>query len=128
MSPAYLLDTSFVIDYWRGLPEATSRMEELLEAGAAFFVNEIVVCELFTGLRPAEAEKARRFLQPIEFVQPGPQTAAMAGRWRAEASDRGRALHLADSLIAAAAEAAGAAVLTRNIRDFGVTPVPVESY
>jgi predicted nucleic acid-binding protein len=37
-------------------------------------------------------------------------------------------LSLADALIAAAANNADAIVLTRNVRDFSLTPVRVESY
>jgi predicted nucleic acid-binding protein len=33
-----------------------------------------------------------------------------------------------DALIAASAEALDATVLTRNLRDFALTPVPVETY
>jgi predicted nucleic acid-binding protein len=40
----------------------------------------------------------------------------------------GRSLSLADSLIAAAAAATDAAVLTRSVRDFSMTPVRVETY
>jgi len=35
---------------------------------------------------------------------------------------------LADALIASAAVAIDAAVLTRNVRDFALTPVRVETY
>jgi predicted nucleic acid-binding protein len=37
-------------------------------------------------------------------------------------------LSLEDALIAAAAEAAEATVLTRNVRDFALTPARVETY
>jgi predicted nucleic acid-binding protein len=37
-------------------------------------------------------------------------------------------LSLADALIAAAADASDAAVLTRNVRDFAMTPVRIETY
>jgi predicted nucleic acid-binding protein len=40
----------------------------------------------------------------------------------------GRSLSLADSLIAAAADVGDAAVLTRNVRDFAMTPVRIETY
>lgn len=128
MTGGHLLDTSFVIDYWQGRPDAVARLEELVADGAPLLVNEVVVCELFAGLRPPQHEDARGFLEPLEFIQPGPGAAATAGRWRAEARDRGRTLHLADALIAAAAEAAGAAVLTRNVRDFALAEVRVETY
>jgi predicted nucleic acid-binding protein len=51
-----------------------------------------------------------------------------AGRWRAEARRRGRTLSLPDALIAAAAVAMDATVITRNVRDFALTPAVVESY
>lgn len=49
----------------------------------------------------------------------------LAGRWRREARERGTTSSLPDVRIAAAAEAAGAAVLTRNVRGFELTPVAV---
>jgi predicted nucleic acid-binding protein len=68
------------------------------------------------------------FLEPVEFIQPGPDAAMRAGVFRAEARRRGYHLSLADALIAAAAEAADAVVLTRNVRHFALTPVQVETY
>jgi predicted nucleic acid-binding protein len=70
----------------------------------------------------------RAFLEPVEFVQPGAAIAMTAGRWRAEAHASGRTLSLPDALIAAAADALGATVVTRNVRDFALTPVRVEAY
>jgi len=123
-----LLDTSFVIDCWHIRGEALARLERLFADGSPLYITEVVVCELFAGLREPERDRARRFLEPLEFIQPGPATAVTAGIWRAEARTRGATLHLPDALIAAAADAVGATVLTRNIRDFALTPVPVESY
>jgi predicted nucleic acid-binding protein len=57
-----------------------------------------------------------------------PKLPLQAGAWRAEARARGRTLSLADALIAAAAFSNGAVVLTRNVRDFWLTPVQVETY
>ena len=123
-----LLDTSFVIDCWRNLSEALARLERLFADGRPLYITEVVVCELYAGLPEARRDTARRFLEPLEFIQPGPATAVTAGIWRAEAHTRGATLHLPDALIAAAADAVGATVLTRNIRDFALTPVRVESY
>jgi predicted nucleic acid-binding protein len=50
-----------------------------------------------------------------------------AGRWRRHAA-AGRTLGLADALIAAAAHADNGAVLTRNTRDFALTPVRLVTY
>lgn len=130
VSPAsqYLLDTSFLIDVMRGDPGAQQRLERLWSEAEAIYVNEIVVCELFTGLRDPDVKKGRTLVQPLEFVQPGPETALLAGRWRSQAQQQGRTLSLADALIAATAESLGAAVLTRNLRDFALTPASIESY
>lgn len=124
----YLLDSTFVIDYLRGDPDAIERYRRMFDAGDDPMTTEIVVCEVATGAPAHPDPDLTAFLEPVEFVQPGPGAALAAGRWRADARRRGRSLSLADALIAGAAEAAGAVVLTRNVRDFALTPVRVESY
>jgi len=119
----YLLDSSFLIDYLRGNPAAISRFGEMFENG-----NEIAVCEVATGSRPGEEGDLMAMLEPVEFVQPGPETALQAGQWRQEARRAGSMLSLPDALIAAAADAMDATVLTRNLRDFALTPARVEAY
>jgi predicted nucleic acid-binding protein len=122
------LDSTFVIDYLRGDPTANSRLARAFEEGEQPMVNEIVACEVRAGLHPADAPAFQALMEPTEFVQPGPESAVRAGEWRSDARARGHTLSLGDALIAAAAEAADATVLTRNVRDFALTPVRVESY
>ena len=123
-----VVDSSFVIDHLLGDPAARSRWARVFAEGEQPFVTEIVVCEVRAGLREADERHLAAFLRPIEFVQPGPDAAMLAGRWRYAAHRSGRHLSLADGLIAAAADAMRAAVLTRNVRDFALTPVRVETY
>ena len=123
----YLLDSAFAIDYLRDDRGAIERFDRLFAAGDAVFVNEIVVCEVATGMR-GDDPAAAAFLQALEFVQPGPETALLAGRWRADARSRGFALSLPDAVIAAAADSLGAILLSRNVRAFALTPVTVEPY
>lgn len=123
-----LLDSAFVIDLLGGIPEAKARHARIFEVGEEPIVNEVVVCEVRAGMTGHDAWKLEGLLRPIEFIQPGPETALLAGVWRADARARGRHLSLADALIAAAAHHVGAAVLTRNVRDFALTPVRVETY
>ena len=124
----YLLDSSFVIDYLRGDPAAVGRFQRMFDAGDEPLTSEIVVCEVATGAPAHPDPDLIAFLEPCEFVQPGPAAALRAGQWRAEARGRGLSLSLADALIAAAAEEADAVVLTRNARDFALTPVRIEPY
>jgi predicted nucleic acid-binding protein len=123
-----LLDAAFVIDFLRGLPEAIARFAAIFEAGDEPFVNDIVVCEVRAGMRDIDVHNLTALIEPLEFIQPGPDSALLAGQWRAEARNRGHHLSLPDSLIAAAAESVGAVVLTRNQLNFALTPVRVEGY
>ncbi|MBI2763836.1 MAG: PIN domain-containing protein [Chloroflexi bacterium] len=104
------------------------RLDSIFESGDEPIVNEIVVTEVRSGLVQIEEPILARLLAPMEFIQPGPESAMLAGRWRRAARDRGATLSLPDSLIAAAVETVGAAVLTRNVRDFALTPVRVITY
>jgi predicted nucleic acid-binding protein len=123
-----ILDSTFVIDHLRGDRGARDRWHRMFEEGDQPVVTEIVVCEIRTGLRAADEDILDRLLGPTEFVQPGRQTAMLAGTWRAESSAAGRTLGLPDALIAAAAFNLGGGVVTRNVRDFALTPVRVETY
>ncbi|MEP7158302.1 MAG: PIN domain-containing protein, partial [Chloroflexota bacterium] len=104
------------------------RMARIFEDGDEPYVNEIVVCEVRAGLLAKDVPGFDSTLRSVAFVQPGPPAALAAGKWRAEARNRGRVLSLGDALIAAAAHSLEAAVLTRNVRDFSLAPVPVETY
>ncbi|HET8777851.1 MAG TPA: PIN domain-containing protein [Candidatus Limnocylindria bacterium] len=123
----YVLDTTFVIDFLRGDRAAVERFEAMFENGDEPLVNEIIACEAWTAA-PIDGDPAlQALLAAVEFVQPGLASARDAGSWRQSARSRGQVLSLADALIAAAAYPE-AAVLTRNLRDFALTPVRVESY
>jgi len=124
----YMLDSAFVIDHLRGLPEAVERFARLFEDGDEPIVNDVVCCEVRAGMRDADVLHLVAFLEPVEFVQPGPDAALLAGEWRAGARGRGHHLSLPDALIAAAAHAMDAVVLTRNVRDFAPTGARVEAY
>ncbi len=121
-------DTTFVIDHLRNDRAATAVMERMLADGDEMFISEIVAGEAWSGARPAEVRWVRNLLNLPVFVQPGPEAAERAGMWRQDAWSRGWTLSLTDALIAAAAETCDATILTRNERDFGLTPVPVEAY
>jgi len=124
----YLLDTTFVIDVLRGVPAALERLDRLHDEGDEPLVTSITTTELWSGRvagREAAIEGAVRYL---EYIHAGPSTARRAGEWRAAARQAGKTLDTTDALIAATAFDVGAAVLTRNVRDFALTPVRIETY
>lgn len=124
----YLLDTTFIIDHLRDDPGALRKFALIFEAGDDVFVNEVVACEAWTGAHRAGDPDLEAVLGVVEFVQPAPDHARIAGRWRAEARALGRTLGLGDALIAACADSLDAVVLTRNTRDFALMPIHVEAY
>lgn len=123
-----MLDTTFVIDHQRRVPAAVQRMHEMLERGDEPIVTSVVVSEAWVGAREPGDPTLVRFLQYLEYVHAGPETARVAGEFRADARRRGCTLGLADALIAASAFHLDATVLTRNVRDFELTPVRLETY
>jgi predicted nucleic acid-binding protein len=124
----YLLDTTFAIDYLRGNRDATERFERFFSEGDEPYVNDVVLCELAVGMGDPDDPDLVAFTRAVSFVQPSPTFAVLAGTWRRAARARRLTLDLADALIAAAADGLGARLVTRNVRDFALTPVPIETY
>ena len=124
----YLLDTTFLIDHLRGDPAAVDRLRAMYEAGDDPIVTSVTNAEAWAGQRGPAVADIEEFLRYFEYVHAGPETARLAGTWRAVARGNGRTLDITDALIAATALDIQATVLTRNVRDFALTPVRVETY
>lgn len=124
----YMLDSTFLIDHLRAEPAALSRLEAMYVAGDDPVVTSVTSAEVWSGPRPGTSPATEQFLHFIEYVHAGPEAARLAGEWRAGARLAGRTLDLGDALIAACAYQLDATVLTRNVRDFELTPVRIETY
>lgn len=123
-----VMDASFLIDHLRGRPAAVERLRTMYEAGDDPILTAVASTEVWSGWRASDEAALESFLRYFEFVQPGPATSRLAGLWRAQARAAGSTLGTVDALIAACAFDLNAAVLTRNVRDFALTPVRVETY
>ena len=77
-----LLDSTFVIDVLDGVPAAVARQRSIFEIGDEPFVNEVVVCEVRAGMQLRDQPNLAGLLEPVEFIQPGPESAMLAGKWR----------------------------------------------
>mgnify|MGYP003948218135 CR=1 FL=1 len=124
----YLLDTTFIVDCLRGQTAAVERLREIAEVGDVALVNDVVSAEAWAGAPSDDDRALRTLLEFLEYVAAGPAHAQAAGRWRAHSRSRGNDIGIADALIAACADDSRATVLTRNTRDFAMTPVAVETY
>lgn len=120
-----MLDTSIVIHYFKGHAGVVPRLLACTPASVA--VSAIVAYELQVGVEKS-ARRAERLAQLQSFLQTvavypfGDQEAHVAARIRAGLEAAGQAIGPLDTLIAAAAMARGAVLVTNNAREFGRVP------
>ena len=123
----YLLDTSVLIDYSKNVEPTRSRVQAIVAAGDDLCTCAVVVAEFYSGLSPLDRPVWDAFLGSFRFLQPAWQDAVAAGLDRYANARRGRTLAVTDMLIASAARAAGAVIVTNNPRDFPLPDVQVIS-
>ena len=122
-----VLDTTVLIDALRGRP-AADRLEELMIGRELLLTTAINVEEIVRGLRPDEQDAVDLLLTGLRILPVRRLEAERAGRWRREYAARGRTLHQADCLIAAAAYSAGGRLATANVKDFPMSELSVEEW
>jgi predicted nucleic acid-binding protein len=116
-SNGFLLDTTILIDLFRGRQEAIVFLDKLSQEGS-LFVCAIVVSEIFSGVRPAELPKVEEFLEAMGYIQIDYQTAKRAGLYKRDFQKKGINLSISDTLIAAAAVDHSLTLVTKNVRHF----------
>lgn len=110
-----VVDTDVLIDYLRDQPQAVAFLEG---AEQPLAVSAITVAELYVGVR--DGEERRRldaFVAAFEVIGLNRPTAVVAGLWRRQYGPS-HGMGLADALIAASVQAAGATLATLNRRHF----------
>lgn len=110
-----LIDTDVLVEYLRGRDEAVEYLEGLTPD---LHLSVISVAELFAGVKGDEEEKSLNQLLQTFVVLPVTQKAARIGGLYRRDYGPGHGTGLADALIAATAEEAGADLVTFNQRHF----------
>ncbi len=123
---AVLLDTNVLSELVRPKPDA--KVVAFVRAQTDPYVSVVTLHELTFGAeRAPSADRRAKLIAWIStlraqfagrIVAVGEDIAIEAGRLRAAAESQGRPTEAIDALIAASALARGAAVATRNVRDF----------
>lgn len=131
----YLLDTNVVSERTKSAPDANVRQWLRAHRVGETYLSIITLAELEQGiLRLGETRRAlelRRFLDDLERQFIGrilPIDRSVARHWSiitVRASETGKTLSYADSLIAATASAHELTVVTRNTDDFTATQLPL---
>ena len=113
-----LADTDVLIDALNGLEPATGRVARELRDGV-LATTTVTVFELLSGVgTEAEKETVRKVLTPIRVLPFDEAAARSAAEIRRDLEKRGRAIDMADYLIAGIASSASATLLTRNRSHF----------
>lgn len=126
MADRYLLDTDIIIEYLRGSDQAVKYLEDL---EGEFLLSTFTVAELWSGVKGEQEEKAlEQFMLAFGIVSVDERIAKRGGEFRRRyAASHGTGL--ADALIAASAENAGALLVSFNVRRypmFAQVEVPYE--
>ena len=104
----FLLDTDVIIEYLCGRDDAI-RYVESLEGG--LYLSAITVAELYSGVKGTDEEAAlERFLDAFEVIPIDRALARLGGLCR-QRYQPAYGTGLADAIVAAAAESAGATLL-----------------
>lgn len=110
-----VIDTDVLIDYLRDQPQAVAFLEGSDRPLAASVVS---IAELYVGVREgAERQRLDVFASAFEVLALGQEAAVQAGLFRRQYG-RSHGTGLADALIAAIVQTAGATLATLNQRHF----------
>ncbi len=124
--PKYLIDTSALVDWLKGVRHAVDLFGLLAEEEHALAVCSIVVAETFSGIARDDWPSVAQLLDPFEYWAIDQAVAQQAGRYRYEYARKGQQLAVTDTLIAALAVENDAILVTGNVRDFPMPELKVQ--
>lgn len=120
-----VVDTDVLIDYLRDRPPAVQFLEG---TDRPLAVSAVTVAELYVGVRDGEErQRLDAFVSAFQVLGLDRQAAVVAGLWRRQYGPS-HGMGLADALIAASVEAAGATLVTLNRRHFPMLPQVLVPY
>jgi predicted nucleic acid-binding protein len=121
----YLLDTDAVIDFLRGIPDSVALIRRLHDSGEVLCICDIVVAEVFAGVRPETRPGVNTLLSTLTYLPTSLEAARQAGEWRYTYARDGHPLATTDTLIAATAQRHNAYVITGNVGDYPMSDVSI---
>jgi len=124
---AYLLDTGILIRHLRGR-KAVVLMLRALGGRDVLAISAVTRAEIRAGVRQEEDQATRRLLARLKTMPVDAEIADRAGDLILRARRQGRALHLADALIAATAVLQRLRLITLNrsdIEGLGISLYPL---
>ena len=113
-----LLDTTVLIDVFRGRNNRRAILERLVSEGHELCTSALNVAEVYAGIRGSEEKETETFLEALECFSIGKSTGKLAGQLKNESARKGKTLALADTIVAAVALEQNCVLATDNVKDF----------
>jgi predicted nucleic acid-binding protein len=114
---AVIVDTTVLVDYLRGRPQAIGTLAPLVVQGHVY-CSRVTRIELALGMRAHQLEQASSLYTWLDTIEAdaeiGAQAEVLAGTWGRSHSS----IDVADYLIAATAQVRGLELVTTNVRHF----------
>jgi predicted nucleic acid-binding protein len=123
--PRYLLDTTVLIDLARRRPDTVRGVRDLVANDGVVGICAINVAEFYAGALPGRDPAMDSFVRRLAFWPITSYVAMLAGGDRFRHARRGITLSTADTLVASAARAQRATIVTANARHFPMDDVAV---
>jgi predicted nucleic acid-binding protein len=120
-----LLDTSVLIDHLRAEPAAVTFLLDANQRGDELIGSVVSRTEVLRGMRSAERGPTERLLELLAWYDITVEVADRAGDFARRYRRSHPGVDVADFLIAATSEVAGARVVTRNLKHFPMVPEPL---
>ncbi len=128
------LDSSFIIDNFRGETRAVEMRKSLEKRGEVLFIPTPVIMELALGAHLSkrmedEKEKINRFLSDSTILEFDKESAFLGGKIEAELMKKGSLIEPEDIMIAAIAMINNEPLVTRNTKHFArIEGLKIEGY
>ncbi|MBI2004484.1 PIN domain-containing protein [Candidatus Pacearchaeota archaeon] len=127
------LETTFLIDFFRGNKEAIEKYKKIKESGKSLKVTAPSITEIISGaslnIKNEEKEKAIEFFSNLEILELNKKSAILSGEVEAELILSGETIGIIDILIGSICLSNNETLLTRNKKHFEkIKNLKIESY
>ncbi|MBI4170641.1 MAG: PIN domain-containing protein [Candidatus Aenigmarchaeota archaeon] len=126
-----ILDTTFVIDVFRGRKNAVEKAVELEQRGEALFTTAVTIFELWQGLdvkHKEKQEKLAHFVETFGLMALDTESAKRGGEIHSDLLARGMRIDPEDSMIAGIAMKNMQTLLSRDEHFSRIRGMRTESY
>jgi len=123
----YLLDSTALIEFSKGIEPTQTRILTLIESGHTVGLCGVTVAEFYAGLPHGQDPRMDRFIDRLPCWDVSREVGRLAGDYRYTfLRQHKKKLPIADTLIAAVARRQHAVLLTNNTRHFPMADITVE--